>query len=152
MEPILIELKDPLWFMISQAAGSFLGIVIVAIVTWKIANRRIRAVREEKWWNSKFDCFMELKEIFSDMYTFDETDGFTLSIGKSLQQLNNLGFKANVLFDDESLNNLINEIVVTLNAEKDRGVVKFTDNIIEGVSVKISDALNIMKGLLKKRD
>ena len=43
MEPIILGSQDPIWFMLVQALGTFLGIVIVALVTWKIANLRIKS-------------------------------------------------------------------------------------------------------------
>ena len=43
MEPIFVGVSDPWWFLVLQASGSLIGIAIIAIVTWKIAIRRIKA-------------------------------------------------------------------------------------------------------------
>ena len=48
MEPIIFGSQNPTWFMALQSLGSFLGIVIIAVITWIIANRRIKAQFELK--------------------------------------------------------------------------------------------------------
>lgn len=48
MEPIILGSQNPIWFMVVQSLGTFLGIVIVAIITWKIANLRINAQMDLK--------------------------------------------------------------------------------------------------------
>ena len=48
MEPIIFGSQNHTWFMALQSLGSFLGIVIIAVITWIIANRRIKAQFELK--------------------------------------------------------------------------------------------------------
>lgn len=115
----------------------------------KLLDEKIRKEREDRWWKAKFDCFIELNEILSEMYTYNEkTKIFTLSISESLQKINNFGLKSSVLFEDESLNDKISEITTALYSEKNSGVVEFSNSIIENVSVKISVALTIIRDQL----
>ena len=64
MEPIIFGSQNPTWFMALQSLGSFLGIVVIAIVTWVIANRRIKAqidVKREEIKIYKERALLELK-------------------------------------------------------------------------------------------
>lgn len=64
MEPIILGSQDPTWYMVLQSLGSFLGIIIIAVVTWIIANRRIKArfdIKREEIKIYKERALLELK-------------------------------------------------------------------------------------------
>ena len=64
MEPIILGSQNPTWYMVLQSLGSFLGIIIIAVVTWIIANRRIKArfdIKREEIKIYKERALLELK-------------------------------------------------------------------------------------------
>lgn len=140
--------SGPIWAIL----GIVIGVILTGVFQWITVNRKINADRkrhrEDRWWNLKFDSFIELREILSEMYKFDE-DRFVLSIGEVQHRLNSFGFRQLVLFNDDSLNNHIADALEMLRINAEEGGTELNEKFVVQLADNIVDSLKLIERLLR---
>lgn len=144
MPDIANSSSGPVWAIL----GIVIGVILTGAFQWITVNRKINADRkrhrEDKWWNLKFDSFIELREILSEMYKFDE-DRFVLSIGEVQHRLNSFGFRQLVLFNDDSLNKHIADALEMLRVHAEEGGTELNEEFVVRLADNIVDSLEIIE-------
>lgn len=136
MEPIILGSLDPIWLMFLQSLFTLLGIVIVVIVTWKIANRRIKAqfdIKREEIKIYKERALLELKlgvlkdvELLQNEYSIEGSKMNSIRMG-----LISIRDRINSYVDEEGLYEIVHKGVVEAsnlsNINKEEGEDEKTD-------------------------
>lgn len=153
MEPILIEYQNPTWFLVIQSFGSVLGIVIVAIITWKITDKTIRSnlnlaikedllARDRAVWKIKFELFVRLLNCFPGNITKIEGEDLTLNTEDILKELHKIRALCKSIFNDDN-------IPVALAASRKLLALDLKEASIDDRFDKIIDAINFALGSMK---
>ena len=115
----------------------------------KLLEEKIKEERKDKWWNLKFESFIELQNTMSDMAKYDENKGFIFSRGTMLHIVNRISYKQHALFENNLLNKEMVDLLTYIKELKVKND-KISDEDWGQIGLIFQNALDVIKSDLSK--